>query len=164
MARGLRRMSPVVLAIVGVVGLVIGRSVKPVTESMGKVAPLVPWATPLTLLFLAGVLAWLAWSTHQSVQRQKRQMASDRGVRLLALAKASALVGALIGGYYLGFAISFLGDLNLALPRERFIRSGVAFVGAGVAVVSGIFLERACEVPRPPDDPATGAPRAGTGG
>lgn len=152
MSGGLRRSSPVALVGVGAVGLLVGRSVRPVVESRGAIAPTVPWAAPVTLALLAAVLASLAWSTYQSVHHQQQSIRSERAVRLLALAKASALVGAGIAGYYLGYAISFVADFDLSLPRQRVIHSAVAAVAALIVVGAALFLERACEVPKPPDD------------
>lgn len=148
----LRRSSPVVLVAVGAVGLVVGRVVRPLAEARGDIAPTIPWAAPVTLVLLAVAVSWLAWTTHQSVQKQRRLIASERAVRLLAFAKASAVVGAGIAGYYLGFGFSFVGDLDAALPRQRVIRAAVAVIASGVAVAGGLLLERACEVPKPPDD------------
>lgn len=116
--------------------------------------PTVGWTTPGALFFLAAVLAALAWSTYQALHKQRRRMRSDRAVRLLALAKASALVGMLVLGGYLGFALSYVGDLEVALPRERVVRSGLACVAAGLAVAAALFLERACEVPHDDDGDA----------
>jgi hypothetical protein len=42
--------------------------------------------------------------------------------------------------------------MDIVLPRERAIRSFVA-AGAGVlVVVCGLLLERACRIPRDPDE------------
>lgn len=153
---GLRRTSPVVLAIVTVLGIIGGRSIRIVAESTDRVAPTVPWAAPLVLFFIAAVLGERAWSTYQNLHRDRRTIHSTLAVRLLALAKACALVGALIAGGYLGYALSFADSLDAALPRERFIRSLVAVVAAALLVTAALLLERACEVPKDRDDSADG--------
>ncbi|KAA1418041.1 DUF3180 domain-containing protein [Mumia zhuanghuii] len=152
----LRRSSAVQLAILGVVGLAVGRSVRPFMEWRDAVAPTVSWVAAGTMLFLAGILAFLAWGTYQSLHRERRTMHSSRAMRLLALAKASAIVTALIAGYYTGFALSFAGDLELELPRDRVVRSAVAALAALLALAAALALERACEVPR--DDKDDDAP------
>ncbi|MGH3423545.1 MAG: DUF3180 domain-containing protein [Nocardioidaceae bacterium] len=149
---GLRRSSPVVLTIVGAIGLIVGRGIRPVLEAVGKVPPTVGWSTPLALFFLAAVLGGLAWSTYQALHKKRMRMRSERAVRLLALAKASALVGVFVFGGYLGFGLSYIGDLDITLPRERAVRSGVACIAAALAVAAALFLERACEVPHDDDE------------
>lgn len=153
---GLRRTSAVVLAIVTVLGIVGGRSIRIIAEATDRVAPSVSWAAPLVLFFLAAVLGERAWSTYKSLHRDRRIMQSDHAVRLLALAKASALVGALVAGAYLGYALSFADSLEAALPRERVIRSVIAVVAAVLVVAAALLLERACEVPKDRDDSADG--------
>ncbi|WP_262850124.1 DUF3180 domain-containing protein [Mumia quercus] len=151
--RPLRRSSAVQLAILGVVGLAVGRAVRPFLEWRDAVVPTVSWVAAGTMLFLAAILGVLAWTTFQALHRQRRTMHPSRALRLLALAKASAIVTALIAGYYVGFALSFAGDLELALPRERVVRSVAAAVAALLAMAAALALERACEVPHDEDDP-----------
>ncbi|MBW9204475.1 DUF3180 domain-containing protein [Mumia sp. zg.B53] len=151
-SRPLRRSSPVQLAVLGVVGLAVGRGLRPFVEWRGEPAPTVSWVAAGTMLFLAGALAFLAWTTFQSLHRERRTMHPTRALRLLALAKASAIVTALIAGYYVGFALSFAGDMELALPRERVVHSAAAAVAALLALAAALTLERACEVPKDDDD------------
>jgi hypothetical protein len=150
--RPLRRSSGVLLAILGVVGLAVGRGMRPFLEWRGDVVPTVSWVAAGTMLFLGAILAFLAWTTYQALHRDRRTLHATRALRLLALAKASAIVTALIAGYYVGFALSFAGDLELSLPRERVIRSAAAAVAALLALAAALALERACEVPRDDDD------------
>ncbi|MFD1824907.1 DUF3180 domain-containing protein [Mumia zhuanghuii] len=150
--RPLRRSSAVQLAVLGVVGLAVGRAMRPFLEWRDSVVPTVSWVAAGTMLFLAAILAVLAWTTFQSLHREQRTMHATRALRLLALAKASAIVTALIAGYYVGFALSFAGDMELALPRERVVRSAAAAIAALVALAAALALERACEVPHDDED------------
>jgi hypothetical protein len=55
------------------------------------------------------------------------------------------LVGALVAGGYLGYAVSWLGD-DAELAAQRAWRSGAsAFAGTGI-VITAVLLERACRV------------------
>jgi hypothetical protein len=74
-----------------------------------------------------------------------------RAVNLLLLAKAAALAGAVFAGGYLGFALHFIDNMDVDLPRERVIRSASAAVASIVVMISGLLLERACRVPRGDD-------------
>ena len=73
------------------------------------------------------------------------------------LAKACALVGALVAGGYVGYALSWVG-LAAELADQRMLRSGVAALGGLLTCGAALLLERACRVgaederSRPPGD------------
>lgn len=149
----LRRVRAVTLAVIAAIGLIVGRAIRPVMERFDQVAPTVPWMASVALFFLAAVLGWLAYTTYQSVHKRREPIESDRAVRQLVLAKASAFVGALMAGGYAGFALSFADSMDMDLPRERVIHSLVTAVAGVTVVVAAVLLERACEVPNDDDDP-----------
>lgn len=161
----LRTTAAATLAVVGLVGLAVGGVVRPLVERGGGVAPTVSWAAPLTLVFLAAVLGGLAWTTYRTIHQQRRSIEPQRAVNLLVFGKASALVGAAVGGGYLGYALSWVDAADdAALPRERLVRSLVA-CGASVAVMAGgLLLERACRVPGDDDEGGSGDPGTEGGG
>lgn len=140
------------LAAAAVIGFVCGAAVRPVVERAGGIAPTVPWSAVVTLGFLAAVLGGLALGTHRALHVRHERIEPSRAVALLVLAKASAIAGALVAGAYLGFGLSFLGSWEVALPRQRVIRSGLATLTAVVVVVTALLLERACRVPTDPDE------------
>jgi len=104
------------------------------------------------LSLVAVVLLAFAYSTYGAVHLDRTRIDPQRAVSLLLLAKASALVGAVVAGGYLGFGINFLGRLDVELPRERAIRALVAAVMGLAIVFSALLLERACRVPQDSDD------------
>lgn len=148
----LRRVSALSLAITAAIGLVGGRAVRPLLEQTDRVAPTVPWTASIALLFLAAILGWLAYATYQAVHKRREHIESDRAVRQLVLAKASALVGALVAGGYAGFALSFADSMDTDLGHERVVHSGLTALAGIVVVVAALLLERACEVPKDDDD------------
>ncbi len=153
----LRTTSAATLAIVALVGLTIGGVIRPLVERGGGVAPTVPWAAPLTLGFLAAVLLGLAWTTYRTIHQHHRLIEPQRAVNLLVFGKASALVGAAVGGGYLGYGLSFVESADdAALPRERLVHSLVAAAISAVVMVGGLLLERACRVPGEGDDGQSG--------
>jgi small-conductance mechanosensitive channel len=134
------------------VGAVVGWFGGALMERAGAVVPTVPWTSVFVLLFAAAVLGALAWSTWRTVHRQRRWIDPHRAVSYLLLAKASSLVGALVAGGYLAFAARFLDDLAAPLPQQRVLRGGLVALAAVVVVVTGLLLERACRVPKGPDE------------
>ncbi|MCW2794606.1 DUF3180 domain-containing protein [Nocardioides sp.] len=147
---GLRPTSAAVLAAWGVTGLVGGWLLHPLAERVNGTAPIVTWTQPLALLLVAAILGLTAWSTWRAVQVRRERLEPHQAVNRLVLARACAYVGALVGGGYLGYALSWLGD-NAELADQRAWRSSVSAL-AGVAIaVTGLLLERACRVPSDPD-------------
>lgn len=142
----LRPTSAAVLSLWGGVGLVGGWLLRPAADALGGTAPLVSWTQPLALLLVAAVLAGTARLTWRAVHVRHERLEPHRAVNRLVLARACALVGALVAGGYGGYAVSWLG-IGTELVGERVWRSLAAAV-AGVAVVAtALLLERACRVP-----------------
>ncbi len=135
-----------------VVGALLGYAFANVTQRVDTTAPRVEWTSVLALVAIAAIVLVMAWSTYRTVHRERRRIDPHRAVSFLLLAKASSLVGALIAGGYLGFALEFVDRMEADLPRERVIRSLFAAVTAVVIVVSGLLLERACRIPKDPDE------------
>ncbi|MGH3472613.1 MAG: DUF3180 domain-containing protein [Nocardioidaceae bacterium] len=142
----------VVLAVLFVVGGLLGFGLVPLAESINNTAPRVEWTSVGALALIAGLLLVLANWMHRTVHRERRNVDAQRAVSFLLLAKASSLVGAVIAGGYLGFSLHFIGDMNIPLPRERVIHSLAAALAALIMVVGGLLLEHACRVPKDDDD------------
>jgi hypothetical protein len=125
---------------------------------MGKFFGQIPdltWLAGLTLAGLAVVEAVAARNTRARIERRPRAGAVHPLLvaRLAVLAKASSLAGAIFAGAYGGiaaWALSERGRLHVAdinLPP-----SIGGFVGALALVAAALLLERACRVPKGPDD------------
>lgn len=141
----LRPTSPGAVTAFAVVGLVGGWLIRPLFESWFGPAPVVSWPQVLVLVLVALVVGYIAWATHRSVQIRQVRLEPHRAVNRLVLGRTFALVGALLAGGYLGYAVSWLG-LDAELATERIVRSCVA-VAAGAAICAGgLLLERACRV------------------
>lgn len=144
--------APGPLVAVALVGLVAGWSLRPLSVWAGRPSPQVSWMPALTLLLVAALVGYIAWVTYRSVHR--RHPDRDAGLapippyqalNRLALAKASALIGSLVVGGYLGFCLSWVGlPAETAMPRM--VRGLVAAVAAGLLVTAALLLERACRV------------------
>lgn len=125
--------------------------------ALPQVGP-VAWAS---VGLLAGATAWLAVSTHAAVQRRREPMDPDRAVARLVLGKTSVLAGALVAGAYLAVVVHSLGGAPAPLPQARALHGSIAALLAAGWAVAGVLLERACRIPRDPDDDptdTTGAP------
>lgn len=126
-------------------GLVGGWLLRRVGERLGDSAPLVTWAQVGVLAFVAAILGATAWLTWRQVHVHQRWLEPHRAVNRLVLAKSSALVGALVAGGYLGYAVSWVG-VDAELAGQRMVRSLLAALASGLLTVAAIALERACRV------------------
>lgn len=109
-------------------------------------APMVSWVQPLALVLVAGIMAFLAWHTWRTVHQLGRRLEVHHAVNRLVLARACALAGALVGGGYVGFAVSWLGDASQRADQWM-LRSVVAAVAAAGVTLASVALERACRAP-----------------
>ena len=151
----LRPTSPGTLVALALVGLVCGWALRPVAVALGNPAPRVGWLPPLALLLVALILGYAAWATHRTLQRppdggQVGRLLPHQAVNRLVLAKSCALVGALVGGGYVGYALTWVGS-SAELGSERIVHSLVAGGSGSLIVLASLLLERACRV-RDDDD------------
>lgn len=135
-----------------VVGGLLGYAFARITIAVKGVAPQIQWTSVIVLLVAAAIVLVFANSTYRTLHRERRRMDANRAVRFLLMAKASALVGAIVAGGYLGFALPFVDQLDVRLPQERVLRSLCAAIAAVVLAVGGLLLERACRIPKDKDE------------
>ena len=132
----------------------VGWSISRVVDAVSGTLPPVPWILPLLLVFLAVLLFLGAYAVRGWVQERRYDRRLDvlRIARLLALAKAAAVFGALVVGGYLGLEVLALGSLSVPAGRNRSVLAGLVVIAGVVVVVAALRLERACLVP--PDEDA----------
>ena len=142
----IRPTGPGPLVVLGVVGLVLGWGVRPLALRLGYAEPDVTWA-PITLLaFVAAIIGGSAYLTRRVVRRDRFSLAPHQAVNRLVLGKACALVGALLTGGFLGYALAQLGVQDPAAWTRQW-RSLLAAAAAAAATVAALLLEHACRVP-----------------
>ena len=147
----LKPTSGAVLTVWAVVGLIGGWLLHPFSDRYLETPPLVTWAQPLALALVAAILGFTAWSTYRALHGVHERPEPQRMVNRLVLARACALVGALVAGAYAGYALSWLG-VEAELASQRAWRSAAGAV-AGVAItITSVLLERACRVPSDEND------------
>ncbi len=132
------------LAVWAIIGLVGGWLLHPLSDRTGT-PPVVSWIQPLALLLVAAILGYTAYSTQRQVRNRPDLLLPHQAVNRLVLARACALVGALVLGGYLGYALTWIGD-DAQLADERIGRSGAASFAGLLIVITALLLERACRV------------------
>lgn len=112
-----------------------------------------PWLPALTLAGLAIVEAYAATSTKSRIDRKPGTPAVAPLVvaRYVVLAKASALAGALFGGFYLGMTTWLLAQRGVLSQADADLPQAAAgTAGSVLLVLAATWLERSCRVPTPP--------------
>ena len=128
-----------------VAGLVGGWLLHPVAERFNGTAPVVTWLQPIALFLVAAIMGAAAWATWRAVHVRREWLEPQRALNRLLVARSCALVGALVAGGYLGYAVSWVG-VDSALAGQRGWRSVAGSVAGALIVVGALLLERACRV------------------
>jgi Protein of unknown function (DUF3180) len=122
--------------------------------------PPLPWTGVPALLLLAIAEA----VSGRNVRARLRGSGGTRippiaVARMAALAKASSLAAALIGGLAAGFLVYVLGSLDKPAFRTDAVTAAVT-LGSAMALAAGaLYLEHGCRVPpRSDEDEDTGPP------
>jgi hypothetical protein len=116
-----------------------------------KLPPL-PWTGVPALLIAAAVEAWIGRDLRARIAGRRGKPAIPLFVsRMVALAKASALVGAAVAGVAAGFDIYLAGSLNATVPRQDALTAVLTLVAAVILACAALFLEYSCRVPDGPE-------------
>lgn len=119
----------------------------------------------LTMSALAVAEVIIAHNTKQRIERKPRAGAVNPLVvaRYAVLAKASSLAGAIFAGAYGGVLAWALAERErLRVADENLIPAIAGLVGALALVAAALLLERACRVPKSPDDSEKGGGPGGS--
>jgi hypothetical protein len=146
----IRSTGPGALVVAGILGLVCGWAIRPLSLRLGYAEPDVSFTAIGALFFVAAIIGGTAYVTRRTVRRNRFDLAHHQAVNRLVLGKACALAGAFVLGGYLGYALAQLGVGDPAADA-RLWRSLLAALGALLVTVAALLLELACRVP---DDPA----------
>lgn len=145
----LRPSPPGLLVPAGLLALVAGWAVRPLSLRTGRIAPDVPGLSIALIFFAAAVVVLTAYFTWRTVRRARPDLEAHHAVNRLVLGKASAVVGALVVGGYAGNAIAHLGVGGDHAQSQIWLSLAAAAGGVGL-LVAGLLLERACRVPGEP--------------
>ncbi|WGD36810.1 DUF3180 family protein [Lysinibacter sp. HNR] len=151
-----KRMSVTALTIAVLSGLILGFLGEVALSALGRPMLVPPLAWPLTLILLAGILVAFAIPIRRSlVGKSQRPINPFTAVRVVAAAKASALVGSL----FTGFGTGILGHIltrTVGPPLEAWLLTIATIIGGVVLLVAGLVVEYMCVLP-PTDDGTEGA-------
>jgi len=124
-----------------------------------SVLPPLPWTGVPALLLLAAAEAWSGRSLRARLRGHGKPVHPIAVARMAALAKATSLAAALVGGLAAGLLLFVAGSLDKSAYRADAYASAGTLVSAFVLVLAALYLENACRVPTP-DDQASQPPDA----
>ncbi|NMO52170.1 DUF3180 domain-containing protein [Actinoplanes sp. TBRC 11911] len=118
----------------------------------GSIGPNLPWSPAIVLAVLAVAETLLAQNTSARIQRKPGTPPVDplAVARYVALAKASALVGALSSGFSAGL-VAWLSVAGTEAAHDDLPAGIGGLVAALMLVGAALWLERACRIPEQPD-------------
>lgn len=143
------RVRELVALLVGVAAVVWGAL--RIAQSRGVALPVLGWTAPafIVLLGVAVLVVALALRSRLSGGRPPNPL----GVaRMAVLGKASAHVGPLVGGVYLGYLVLLLSRLDVGDWRSRAVVCAAALLASVGLSAAGLLLERTCRVKGGDDD------------
>lgn len=145
----MKRTTAPVLGAAFAFGVLIGFALDYVLTSLAQPTLTPSIMLPITLILLgAGVLVW-TWTIRRDL-RDGRRPDPFRAVRAVALAKASAILGALLAGFGAGLVIFVF--TRPVLPAGESVFLLVTTLAAAVALtITALVAESFCVLP--PDDP-----------
>jgi len=123
----------------------------------GRAAIVPPFTLGPALALLGGVLLLLAWPVRQAAQGERR-IDFRHATSVLGFAKASSIVGALLGGAALGALVFF--TTRAVVAEEAVLAVAAVAIGALVQLAAGLVAEHWCVLP--PDDEDEAAAPAGS--
>ncbi|TNY35278.1 DUF3180 domain-containing protein [Thermomonospora catenispora] len=116
--------------------------------------PKLPWTMAPTLLLLGLGEAFTAYNLWRRIRRRPGTRPVEPLVvaRMVVLAKASVIAGAVLAGIFAGFLVYLAPELDKAVPRQDFLVGAGTFVASLLLIGAAIWLEYACRVPKGPED------------
>jgi len=128
--------------------------------------PPLTWTGIPAVLLAAAVEAWTGRDLRARINGNNpgtKPLPPMFVARMVVLAKASSLVGALLAGVSAGFVGYLSGMLDAATPRSDLITASLTFGSCLILIAAALFLEYCCRVPRDPrddreDEPAPQSP------
>ncbi|MFV0432685.1 MAG: DUF3180 domain-containing protein [Leucobacter sp.] len=144
--RRVERTNPLVVVAAAAVGIALGLVVQFALSGRGHPPFVPPISLAASLLVIAGLLLAFGLRLRRHVKHRPGAINPFHAVRLLAAARAGQLVGALLGGFCGGLALSLLGR-SVPAPVATWLPMLLALLGGAVLVACAAITEHLCRVP-----------------
>ena len=146
----MNRTRPTSLIGLGVLGLVVGFLGELAASGTGVAVFIPPLTLPITLVAVAIIVVAFAIPIRRSVRgRSSRRIDPFQATRIVVLAKACSLSGALLTGAGAGILIYIL-TRDVLPASNAVLLTSLGTAGAVILLVAGLIAEFFCTLP--PDD------------
>ncbi|MFE4950548.1 DUF3180 domain-containing protein [Leifsonia sp. NPDC056665] len=146
----MKRTRPTSLIGLGVLGLVVGFLGELAASGTGIAVFIPPLTLPITLVAVAIIVVAFAIPIRRSVRgRSSRRIDPFQATRIVVLAKACSLSGALLTGAGAGILIYIL-TRDVLPASNAVLLTSLGTAGAVILLVAGLVAEFFCTLP--PDD------------
>jgi hypothetical protein len=148
----LRPTNPATLLVAGLAAAAVSALV--VSRYYGDI-PSIPWLPAFTVFAIAIGEVVLARTTKARIDRRPgaAPVQALAVARYVVLAKASSMAGSIFAGLYVGLLIWLLAQRGRLTAAGSDIAPTAAGVVAALAlIVAALLLERACRVPKRPEE------------
>jgi hypothetical protein len=148
----LRPTNPATLLVAGLATVAVAWLL--VSHYYGDI-PNIPWLPAFTVFAIAIGEAVLARTTKARIDRRPgaAPVQALAVARYVVLAKASSLAGSIFAGFYVGLLIWLLAQRGrLTQAGADIAPTAAGVVGALALIVAALLLERACRVPKRPEE------------
>lgn len=147
----MKRTSPGLLIVSALIGVAVGFGVDTALTANGQPTFTPAVTLPVLLVALGGMVLAFAWPIRRSSRSGGPRVNPFRAVRIAMLAKASSMVGAVVGGAGAGM-LGFLLTRPVS-PALGSVGALIATVVAGVAlIVAALVAEHWCTIRKDDDD------------
>ena len=153
----MKRTSAGLLALLALIGAGVGYGLDHLLTINGRATFTPSGFLPVLLVLLAVAVLGLAWPVRRSLRGGER-IDPFRALRAATLARASSLLGAILGGFGAGLLV-FLTSRPVPPPVGSTVAMIALMVSALVLIGAALVAEQFCTLPkdsddREPDDPA----------
>jgi len=115
----------------------------------GHELPPTSWVSVVVLVFMAAGVLVAGLPVRRFLRGQaKKSFNPLRAMRILVLAQAAALTGALVTGWYLAQVLVLSPDLDVASVRGLALKLGALSVGGVLMSIAGLLTQAMCRVDR----------------
>ena len=151
----MKRTSVSLVVVLALVGGVVGGFLEAGLTAGGRPIIIPPLTFPLALAVIGGIVVALAVPIRRFTRGHSHEpIDAYYATRVLVLAKASALIGAICAGFGLGITVYLL--TRSVVPVGSVASAVVTFVGAGALLAGGLIAEHFCTIPPSDDDDEDG--------
>lgn len=140
----MNRTRPLPMLIAVLIGLVALYSMNTVLAMRGVAVLVPPVSLAVALALIAVMLVALAWPVRRAAQGERR-IDPFFATRVVVLAKASALAGALLAGAAAGILIYLLS--RVVVPLGSSLTAGATLVAAVALAAAALVAEHWCSLP-----------------